>query len=261
MYKIQIPQELYEVVLEALNRESLYAGLLKDETEKVKRNIFEEAYKHYVGKDDIHALRLFRRAIKEIVRGSKMDIISEIARSLKNVAKVGDEYLQLFLEDVGIERVEDVDEVLNIDIMKLDYKDFDALFMAAGHFLDAARTSLLLRMNTQFHLYYYKFLLCFNLLKRISEFKRINGSDDLISLHAEGMELIEKLLREHYRLMDLEEIRLSSEEMFYVLENLKEVLLSHYRDGNLLAVVKEYYKLLDVLDAFERSLMSRKLQP
>jgi hypothetical protein len=75
------------------------------------------------------------------------------------------------------------------------------------------------------------------------------------------MELIENLLREHYRLMDLEEIRLSSEEMFYILENLKEVLLSKYEDGDFLGVVKDYYKLMDVLDAFERSLLNRKDQP
>jgi hypothetical protein len=75
------------------------------------------------------------------------------------------------------------------------------------------------------------------------------------------MELIENLLREHYRLMDLEEIRLSSEEMFYILENLKEVLLSKYEDGDFLGVIKDYYKLMDVLDAFERSLLNRKLQP
>ncbi|MCC6011769.1 hypothetical protein LM594_02130 [Candidatus Caldipriscus sp.] len=252
MYKVQIPQELYEVIVEALKKENLYSGLLREETGKVRKNIFEEAYKHYVGKDDLHALRLFRRAIKEIVRGEK-DIINEIARNLKNVAKVGDEYLEMFLEDVGIKNLDDLDEIL--DIRKIDYKDFDVLFMAAEHFLEAARTSILLRMHTHFHLYYYKFLLCFNLLKGIS------GSDELIKLHAEGMELIENLLREHYRLMDLEEIRLSSEEMFYVLENLKEVLLSKYEDGDFLGVVKDYYKLMDVLDAFERSLLNRKVQP
>jgi len=258
MYEVQIPQELYGVIVEALKRENLYSGLLREEKKKVRKNIFEEAYKHYVGKDDIHALRLFRRAVKEIVRGER-DIINEIARNLKNIAKVGDEYLGIFLEDVGIKNLDDLDEIL--DIRKIDYKDFDVLFMAAGHFLEAARTSLLLRMHTQFHLYYYKFLVCFNLLKGISALKRISGSDELIRLHAEGMELIENLLREHYRLMDLEEIRLSSEEMFYILENLKEVLLSKYEDGDLLGVVKDYYKLMDVLDAFERSLLNRKVQP
>jgi hypothetical protein len=257
VYKVQIPQELYEVIVEALKKENLYSGLVREDTRKVRKNIFEEAYKHYIGKDDIHALRLFRRAVKEIVK--ERDIINEIVRNLKNVAKVGDEYLGLFLEDVGIKNLDDLDEIL--DIRKIDYKDFDVLFMAAGHFLEAARTSLLLRMHTQFHLYYYKFLVCFNLLKGISALKRISGSDDLIKLHAEGMELIENLLREHYRLMDLEEIRLSSEEMFYILENLKEVLLSKYEDGDFLGVVKDYYKLMDVLDAFERGLLNRKDQP
>ncbi len=258
MYKVQVPQELYGLIIEALKKENLYSDLLKEEGESLKKNIFEEAYKHYVGKDDVHALRLFRRAIKEIVKGEK-NLINEVARNLKNVAKVGEEYLGLFLEEMGVKDLEDLDEIM--DIKRVDYRGVDTLFMAAGHFLEAARTSLLLRMNAQFHLYYYKFLVCYNLLKRISELRRIKGSDDLIKLHAEGMDLVENLLREHYRLMDIEEIKLSSDEMFYVLENLKELLLSKYADGDFVGVIREYYKIMDILDVFERSLISRENQP
>jgi hypothetical protein len=57
VYKVQIPQELYEVIVEALKKENLYSGLLREEKGKVRKNIFEEAYKHYVGKDDLNALQ------------------------------------------------------------------------------------------------------------------------------------------------------------------------------------------------------------
>lgn len=267
MYKVQVSYDLFEAIKKALESENLYKDLLKSEVrKKITPNIFEEAYKYYINKNPIHALRLFRRSINEILKyANGKTLIDETVENLKNIAKVGDQYLKLFLVKLDLNDIEDFDKVLDIEpaliLKEVDYKDIDNLFMAAGHFVEAAETSLLLRLYAYFHLFYYKFLVCFNLIKRIIDIKRIKGADDLIKVHLEGMEVIESLLVEHYRLKEVSELKLTVEEMFYTLENLKAVLVSRYEDGDYVGVIKEYFKLMGVIDAFEKSLLSGEFQP
>lgn len=267
MYKVQVSYDLFEVIKKVLESENLYKDLLKKEVRRrITPNIFEEAYKYYINKNPLHALRLFRRSINEMLKDADgKTLINETVENLKNIARVGDQYLKLFLIKLDLNDIEDFDKVLDIDpvliLKEVDYKDIDNLFMAAGHFLEAAETSLLLRLYAYFHLFYYKFLVCFNLIKRIIDIKRVKGADDLIRVHLEGMEVIESLLVEHYRLKDISELKLTVEEMFYTLENLKTILVSKYEDADYVGVIKEYFKLMGVIDAFEKSLLSGEVQP
>lgn len=267
MYRVQVSHDLLEAIKKALESENLYENLLKNGVQKrITPSIFDEAYKYYIDKNPLHALRLFRRSINEILKGTdKKTLIDETVENLKNIARVGDHYLKLFLVKFDLNDIEDFDRIMDIDAMLIlreaDYKDIHNLFMAAGHFLEAAETSLLLRLYWYFHLFYYKFLVCFNLIKRVIDIKRIKGVDDLIKVHLEGMEVIESLLVEHYRLKDVSELKLAVDEMFYTLENLKAILISRYEDGDYVGVIREYFKLMGIIDAFEKSLLSGEIQP
>lgn len=263
MYKVQVSKDLVQAIEEALNSKNLYENLLKkDVPRKVKPNIFEEAYKHYIGKNDLHALRLFRRSINEMLKDDEgKSFIDTTMENLENIAKVGDEYLDLFLVKLGLNNVEEALNLDNLSISRIvDYKDIDNLFMAAGHFLEAAETSLLLRSNIHFHLFYYKFLVCFNILKRIVDVKKISGADSLLQIHLEGISKVESLLAEYYRLREISELELTSEEMFYTLGNLKSLLISKYEDNDYVGVIKAYFNIMGVIEAFERSLLKEQFQ-
>ncbi len=264
MYKVQVSKDLVQAIEEALNSKNLYENLIrKDVPRKVKPNIFEEAYKYYVGKNDLHALRLFRRSVNEILKNNEgKTLIDETMENLKNIAKVGDEYLDLFLVKLGLNSFEEALNLDNFTISRIvDYKDIDNLFMAAGHFLEAAETSLLLRSSLHFHLFYYKFLVCFNIIKRIVDVKKISGADNLLQIHLEGISKLEGLLAEYYRLREISELELTSEEMFYTLENLKALLISKYEDNDYLGVIRAYFNIMGVIEAFERSLLKEQFQP
>ena len=261
MYKVQISVDLVNAIKEALEMENIYGPIIKkDETvRKIEPNIFEEAYRSYVGKNDLHALRLFRRSINEMLKTENgKTVIDEILENLKNIAFVGNEYLDLFLIKIN-KKIEDLEDIMNIDsltILKfIDYSDIDNLFMAAGHFLEAAETSLLLRSKINFHLFYCRFLVCFMLIKRILDIKRISGADDLLKVHIEGINKIESLLADYYRLQEVSEINMTSEEMFYTLENLKSVLITKYEENDYVGVITSYFNIMGVIEAFERSFL------